>query len=157
MADHLLPASDLPSSDDVVQTGEIRYPNSSLDITPVPVLGDREAKTAVSGVPEHGLSSTGETGTLQNDDHIEQLDSLLTTGHDSESDRPSMVTFGKEEERQLEPWTQLYRSGYVFLLAFVYAGLVVFAWAVTCILVHRPIGTKLQQYGEWQLRLCDLV
>lgn len=45
------------------------------------------------------------------------------------------------------PSTRLYRSGYVLFLATLYTGLVLFAWAVTCVQTYRPIAAPLDHYG----------
>jgi len=137
------PTSGLRGSHDSEQSDGRRHSNSSMEITPMPVPFQHG----------HDLISPGEPGgpdTPQADDHDGQLFSPLETAHESEEDDRSGVHDGKEENRPFQPWIRLNHSGYVFLLAFVYAGLATFAWVVTCILVHRPIGTSLKQYGERQ-------
>lgn len=140
MENDISPTSGLHGSHDSEQSDWRRHSSSSMDITPMPVPFQRG----------HDLISPGETDTPQIDDHDGQLYSLLETAHESEEDHRSGVHDGKEDNTPFQPWIKLYHSGYVFLLAFVYAGLAIFAWVVTCILAHRPIGTSLQQYGEWQ-------
>lgn len=41
------------------------------------------------------------------------------------------------------------RSVYSLVLVALYATLVVFAWAVLCIITHRPIMSNMEHYGQW--------
>ena len=55
----------------------------------------------------------------------------------------------KENEGLPYRWRHLGYSGYILLLAALYATLMLFAWVVLCILTHRPIATKMKHYGRY--------
>ncbi|KAJ5175369.1 uncharacterized protein N7482_001246 [Penicillium canariense] len=83
----------------------------------------------------------------------------------SENDKSGTETTWNPDEGDQEPQKQtlsappsarLHRSGYILFTVFLYIGLAVFAWVVTCYLSFRPITTKhydLQALdnGNWAL------
>jgi hypothetical protein len=94
---------------------------------------------------DNDVISVVQTALPQSNDAMEGCDLALplTNGSDNTD---------CEKEIQGPPYRRrhLGYSGYIFLLAALYATLMLFAWIVLCILTHRPIATKMKHYG-WYL------
>lgn len=65
------------------------------------------------------------------------------TPHRTEQDRQNAA----RPEAQDIPSARLHRSGYILIAVFIYIGLMIFSWAVTCYQSFRPITTK--HYSAW--------
>ncbi|CAI7654304.1 unnamed protein product [Penicillium discolor] len=71
----------------------------------------------------------------------------------SEAETPRNLDEGDQETRKptlSTPSARLHRSGYILFIVFLYIGLAIFAWVVTCYLPFRPITTK-----HYDLRALD--